>query len=127
MCCYNDQKEIKSLKAGPTIITFYKKLRKIKARNGYPAKLESIYLYHPCKWKPGTVKSNAGVVEIPSKKQRIFEGIHVYRNRPFYKNENQRIVQVVCDIDDLIGASSRDAVFTKVVLTEKEYRKFVKF
>ena len=76
-------------------------------------------------WKPGQIFSTATGNPV-TKTRNISRGIHVFRERKKAKAHfYEPIVEVVCKVEDLIGANSTQMVFKKVTLTKVEYAKHV--
>jgi hypothetical protein len=90
-------------------------------------------------WEMGT-QVNSGLRKPNWNRQKdslIYSGFHVYLNKnkaisdviAFRKDEGVSLLEVECDVKDLLGAEAffqHTAVFKKVVVTDKGWKKFLK-
>ena len=131
MCLYYDKEATKKLRA------------KMKARGGtmtlwkvyshYAGWLWPIYWSHTGSVGPGVVKSDRqGTVRGGDDKDSVtgvLRGIHVYTTRGRAKGNQDRgevIVPVTCRLSDLVAAGNAgDAVFMKVEITRRNYKRAV--
>lgn len=126
MCLYVDEKETRLIKRrfaaakrrGKNYIVCYKIVKFVDNKIYSP--------YYPKEYKPGWNKSNRRILKL-TKNEKIYvnRGIHVMTsNSSIYVDiyENEIIIPVRCYEKDFIsGGETKEAVFTKVFISRKDY------
>lgn len=132
MCLYIDEKETRLIKRrfaaakakGKNYIVCYKILRINWNKKMYSP-------FYPKEYKPGWNKSNRKTPKLTRyEKLYINKGIHVMTSKSdkyVEVDEEEILIPVYCYKKDLIsGGQDKEAVFSKVFITRKDYDDFIR-
>lgn len=120
MCLVNSVKSVKELLGTKKkIFKFYKIVIKLE----YTFGLRSLHRYNYI-WKVGVNLSSSRARKPRLRNDGIDHGIHVFRKLESAQRHSDvsRILEVICNKADLLGANETEAVFRKVRVSRKAYK-----